>query len=121
MQSSGRLSYRVGAFLVLQLAAAATGYLLGGHLGKAPAAQLLRLGLFGYGAAGLGAALLAVSCGDHLRGAVAFLSVALSASLAYGYAAFLAATAAVVVLGAVPGLRRWQTRSSPDVQVLGSE
>jgi len=168
-QSSGHLSYGVGAFLVLQLASAATGYLLGGRLGRAPAAQLLRLGLFGYGAAGLGAALLAISYGDHLPSVVAFLSVALigfalgivetlepaamslirpgnmtgrgmgalsaarsvgtfsanlvmgllyalSASLAYGYAAILAATAAVVVLGAVPGLRRWQTGSSPDVQ-----
>ncbi len=167
-QSSGHLTEGVGAFLVLQLTSAAAGYLLGGHLGRSPSAQLLRLGLLGYGGAGLGAALLAVSYGEHLPSAAAFVSVALiglalgvvetlepaamsllrsgrmtgrgmgalsaarsagtfsanlamgllyalSASLAYGYAALLAAAAAVVVLGAVPGLRRWQTRSDQAV------
>ncbi len=167
-QSSGHLTEGVGAFLVLQVTSAATGYLLGGHLGRSPSAQLLRLGLLGYGGAGLGAALLAASYGEHLPSAAAFVSVALiglalgvvetlepaamsllrsgrmtgrgmgalsaarsagtfsanlamgllyavSASLAYGYAAILAAAAGAVVLGALPGLRRWQTRSDQAV------
>lgn len=65
-QGSGRLLDGVGAFLVLQGVSAATGYLLGGRLGRGPAAQFTRLGLLGYVGAAAGAVVLAVSYGEHL-------------------------------------------------------
>lgn len=56
----------IGAFLVLQATSAATGYILGSHLGRTPADQFARLGQLGYLGAALGAGVLALGYGAHL-------------------------------------------------------
>ncbi len=56
----------VAAFLVLQGVSAATGYLLGGRLGRTLAMRYRNLALFGYLAAGLGSAVIAASYILHL-------------------------------------------------------
>jgi MFS family permease len=67
----------LGAFLVLQGVSSATGYLLGGRLGRTPAAQFARLGLLGYLLGGLGAGLVAAAAGAHLGLGPLYLGVAL--------------------------------------------
>ena len=165
-QGSGRLLAGIGAFLVLQAASGATGYLLGGRLGTGPAEQFARLGLLGYLGAAVGAAVVAVDYGGHLGLALLLLGVAVigfalgiietleptamsvlrsgtqagrgfgalsaargvgtfvgnlvmgllygvGASLAYGYAAAVAALAGILVLTALPALRSWQRDREP--------
>lgn len=75
-QGSGTLAAGIGAFLLLQGVSAATGYLLGSRLGGALSEQFRRLGLLGYLAAAVGAALLAVGYGAHLGLGVLFAGVA---------------------------------------------
>jgi MFS family permease len=65
-QGSGRLLAGIGAFLLLQAVSAATGYILGGRLGKTAADQFARLGLLGYLGAALGAGVMALGYGAHL-------------------------------------------------------
>jgi MFS family permease len=67
----------LGAFLVLQGVSSATGYLLGGRLGRTPAAQFARLGLLGYLLGGLGAGLVAGAAGARLGLGPLYLGVAL--------------------------------------------
>ncbi len=67
----------IGAFLLFQAVSAATGYLLGGHLGKTMTAQLRRLGLVGYLGAGVGAALIAIGYEMGKGGFLLFLGVAI--------------------------------------------
>lgn len=157
-RGSGRLVAGIGAFLVLEAASAATGYLLGGRLGSDPVTQFARLGVLGYLAAAVGTGALALGTTEHagvgiLFGGVAIIGFGLgvvetleptamsilrpgakagramgalsaarstgtfvanlamgllysvSASLAYGYAAALAAVAGLVVLGSLPAMR----------------
>ncbi|MHB8295416.1 MAG: MFS transporter [Acidimicrobiales bacterium] len=164
-QASDRLVAGIGAFLLLQATSAATGYVLGGRLGRGPAGQFARLGLLGYLGAAAGAAVIAVgyaegrdvtvllvgvavvgfalgivetlepsamsmlrpgaragrgfgalsaarSAGAFVGNLVMGLLYGAGASLAYGYAALVAAAAGVVVLGALPALRSWQ-RGAP--------
>jgi MFS family permease len=75
-QGSGKLIAGLGAFLVLQGVSAATGYLLGGRLGRDPASQFARLGQLGYLGAALGAIVLAAASGEHLGLPVLFVGVA---------------------------------------------
>lgn len=75
-QSSGHLLAGIGAFLVLQAASAATGYLLGGRLGTGPAAQFARLGLLGYLGAAVGAGVVAIGDVAHLGLGVLLAGVA---------------------------------------------
>lgn len=164
-QDSHKLAVGIVTFLLLQATSAATGYLLGGHLGDDAAVRLARLGTYGYFGAAVGAAIVAVGYQAHLPLVVPIIGVmvigfslgivetleptamsilrtgaqagagfgALSAArslgtfvanlamgllygvavgLAYGYAAVLALLAAVMILTAVPGMRRWvATRS----------
>ena len=65
----------IAAFLVLQGVSAATGYLLGGRLGRSLGSRLRNLSLWGYLAAGVGSALIALAYGLHLGLPALFLGV----------------------------------------------
>ncbi len=71
-----KLAAGVGAFLVLQLVSAITGYVMGPRLGQSLAPQFANLGVWGYGGAGIGAALIALAAADHLALWVFYVGVA---------------------------------------------
>ncbi len=100
-QGSAGLLAGIGAFLVLQACSAATGYLLGGRLGRGPADQMVRLGLLGYLGASLGAGAIAVAYTDHLGLAALLVGVAV-VGFALGIVETLEPTAISVLR---PGLR----------------
>ncbi len=149
----------VAAFLVLQGVSAATGYLLGGRMGRTLHARYRNLSLLGYLVAGLGSALIALAYALRLGPSPLFLGIVLlgfalavvetlepslismlgprgaagrgfgalsaaragglfvanlalgllytlGAAYAYGYAALVAVLAAVLMLVALPAVRR---------------
>lgn len=71
-----KLAAGVGAFLVLQLVSAVTGYVMGPHLGKTLSPQFVNLGVLGYGGAGVGAGVIALAAADHLALWVFYVGVA---------------------------------------------
>jgi len=76
-QGSGRLLAGIGAFLILQVASAATGFFVAGRFRTALAGQFFRLGLFGYLGGGIGAAVLAVGAAAHGGLGVLYVGVAI--------------------------------------------
>ncbi len=67
----------IAAFLVLQGVSAATGYLMGGRLGRTLVVRYRNLSLYGYLAAGIGSGLIAASYGLHLGLWLLFLGIVL--------------------------------------------
>jgi len=74
-QDSHKLAVGIITFLLLQATSAATGFLLGGHLGEDAATRLARLGVYGYLGAAVGAAIVAIGYQAHLALAIPIIGV----------------------------------------------